>query len=48
MRLHATGVLHAFIVLTDTLKGNLHIQVARLEVIGMHCSSCSTAVEKAL
>ena len=25
-----------------------HIQVARLEVIGMHCSSCSTAVEKAL
>lgn len=23
-------------------------QVARLEVIGMHCSSCSTAVEKAL
>ena len=24
------------------------MQVARLEVIGMHCSSCSTAVEKAL
>ena len=24
------------------------LQVARLEVIGMHCSSCSTAVEKAL
>ena len=24
------------------------MQVARLEVIGMHCSSCSTAVERAL
>ena len=25
-----------------------NVQVARLEVIGMHCSSCSIAVEKAL
>jgi len=39
--------LAAFIVLQN-FERKSHVQVARLEVIGMHCSSCSTAVEKAL
>jgi copper chaperone CopZ len=32
----------------SSLKGSLAGQVTRIEVLGMHCSACSTAVETAM